>query len=173
MCHLSSFSSLKSLSRAHVALSEAREGSQHTLTQEGGCLPSFRPCPRTLTTQSWEAETLYRSSGPPVCKFHRSSELWGGLEAHRESGSVSFLQPAVPKIQSLWPPWIPLTMPRMRPVGLCPHCWMEKRSRHATASTLFSHTYCWADGWSEATRICLSLVHVYCVSTACKVLDWS
>lgn len=30
--------------------------------QEKGCLPSSQPCPRSLVMQSWEAETLYRSS---------------------------------------------------------------------------------------------------------------
>lgn len=160
MCHLSSFSSLKSFSLAHLALSRGQGGSQHMLTPEEGCLPSFQPCPRTLVTQSWEAETLYRSLGPPVCKFHRVVRRLESTQRIRKRAPSPAYRSQEPFPLVSMDTFNYAQNATHRPLS---PLFYGKAVGHTTASTLFSHTYRGTNGWPEAPRICLSLVHVYCV----------
>lgn len=173
MCHLSSFSSLKSFSLTHLALSTGQGGFPAYAYARRGMLAFFP----TLPPHSPHAKLRSRN----IVQTLRTSceQIPKEFRVVRRVGSTQRTRKRAPSPANSSQEPIPLVSmdtfnydqnATHRP--LSPLLYGKAVQAHNSQDSVQSS--CWTDiGWSGAARICLSLVHVYCVSTACKVLDWS
>ena len=163
MCHLFSFFSLKSFSITHLAwlspLSRGQGGFPAyacTRKRDVCLLSNLTP---TLSSCKTEAEMLYRFSRiscVQTAKQFRVLRHVGNTQIRKIAPSLTLCSQG----QTLQSPWIPLALARMWPTGFSPCCSTEKEPRH-TATTWWSR---------KLLKSVLSLFHIYCTSSACKVL---